>query len=98
MAHGEGRFVLRKGLYEHLKKTTKSLNIVMKNGEIIDQFPTNPNGSEKNIAAVCNVDGNIMAIMPHPERSKNGDKIFKSMKSYISKKGFNFKKHIDFGR
>ena len=37
-----------------------------------------------------------MAIMPHPERSKNGDKIFKSMKSYISKKVLLSKKHIDF--
>ena len=37
-----------------------------------------------------------MAIMPHPERTKNGDKIFKSMKSYISKKVSISKKHINF--
>ena len=98
LAHGEGRFVLRKGLYEHLKKNNQiPFKYCNENGEIIDQFPTNPNGSEKNIAAVCNIDGNIMAIMPHPERSKNGDKIFKSMKSYISKKVLLSKKHIDFG-
>jgi|TARA_B000000557_G_scaffold75129_1_gene59803 phosphoribosylformylglycinamidine synthase len=98
LAHGEGRFVLRKGLYEHLKKNNQiPFKYCNENGEIIDQFPTNPNGSEKNIAAVCNADGNIMAIMPHPERSKNGDKIFKSMKSYISKKVLLSKKHIDFG-
>ena len=42
------------------------------------------------------LDGNIMAIMPHPERTKNGDKIFKSMKSYISKKVSISKKHIKF--
>ena len=98
LAHGEGRFVLRKGLYEHLKKNNQiPFKYCNENGEIIDQFPTNPNGSEKNIAAVCNADGNIMAIMPHPERTKNGDKIFKSMKSYISKKVLISKKHIDFG-
>ena len=98
LAHGEGRFVLQRGLYEQLKKNNQiPFKYCNENGEIIDQFPTNPNGSEKNIAAVCNADGNIMAIMPHPERSKNGDKIFKSMKSYISKKVLLSKKHIDFG-
>ena len=34
LAHGEGRFVLQRGLYEQLKKTTKyPLNIVMKMGK-----------------------------------------------------------------
>ena len=97
LAHGEGRFVLQKGLYKHLKKNNQiPFKYCNEDGEIIDQFPTNPNGSEKNIAAVCNIDGNIMAIMPHPERTKNGDKIFKSMKSYISKKVSISKKHIKF--
>jgi len=97
LAHGEGRFVLQKGLYKHLKRNNQiPFKYCDEDGEIIDQFPTNPNGSEKNIAAVCNVDGNIMAIMPHPERTKNGDKIFKSMKSYISKKVSISKSHIKF--
>ena len=97
LAHGEGRFVLQRGLYNHLKKNNQiPFKYCNEDGEIIDQFPTNPNGSEKNIAAVCNIDGNIMAIMPHPERTKNGDKIFKSMKSYISKKVSISKSHIKF--
>ena len=97
LAHGEGRFVLQRGLYEQLKKNNQiPFKYCNKDGEIIDQFPTNPNGSEKNIAAVCNIAGNIMAIMPHPERTKNGDKIFKSMKSYISKRVSITKKHIKF--
>ena len=97
LAHGEGRFVLQGGLYNHLKKNNQiPFKYCNEDGEIIDQFPTNPNGSEKNIAAVCNIDGNIMAIMPHPERTKNGDKIFKSMKSYISKKVSISKSHIKF--
>ena len=97
LAHGEGRFVLQGGLYNHLKKNNQiPFKYCNEDGEIIDQFPTNPNGSEKNIAAVCNINGNIMAIMPHPERTKNGDKIFKSMKSYISKKVSISKSHIKF--
>ena len=40
-----------------------------KDGKIEDKFPTNPNGAMYNIAAVCNKKGNVMAIMPHPERA-----------------------------
>jgi phosphoribosylformylglycinamidine synthase len=36
-----------------------------------------------NLAAVCNPKGNVMAMMPHPERTENGDTIFSSMKDYI---------------
>ena len=36
-----------------------------------------------NLAAVCNPAGNVMAMMPHPERTKNGDPIFSSMKDFI---------------
>jgi len=32
---------------------------------------------------VCNPTGNVMAMMPHPERTKNGDSIFSSMKDFI---------------
>ncbi|HDZ11118.1 MAG TPA: hypothetical protein ENH53_02815 [Bacteroidetes bacterium] len=52
-------------------------------GNIINEFPTNPNGSMYNLAAVCNSTGNVMAMMPHPERTENGDVIFSSMKDYI---------------
>ena len=40
-----------------------------KDGRIEESFPTNPNGAMHNIAAVCNKKGNVMAIMPHPERA-----------------------------
>ena len=36
-----------------------------------------------NIAAISNSSGNVMAMMPHPERTTNGDAIFSSMKEYI---------------
>ena len=41
---------------------------------------------KNNIAAVSNRAGNVMAIMPHPERTANGDQIFESMNDFIDKK------------
>ncbi|HEY8142665.1 MAG TPA: phosphoribosylformylglycinamidine synthase subunit PurQ, partial [Kofleriaceae bacterium] len=29
----------------------------------------NPNGSQNNIAGVCNAEGNVIGLMPHPERA-----------------------------
>ena len=52
-------------------------------GKVVGEFPTNPNGSIYNLAAVCNPAGNVMALMPHPERTTNGDPIFSSMKEFI---------------
>ena len=54
-------------------------------GEISEEFPTNPNGSVYNLAAVSNNYGNVLAMMPHPERTELGDKLFSSMKEYIEK-------------
>mgnify|MGYP001159571972 FL=1 len=86
-AHGEGRFIMPEGLLEELQNNQQvAFKYANKNGEEVDQFPTNPNGSQNNIAAVCNTGGNVMAIMPHPERTTNGDKIFQSMKSFIDEK------------
>ena len=84
LAHGEGRFVMPNGLLDQLIKNEQ---LVYKysndSGDIIDEFPTNPNGSVNNIAAISNSSGNVMAMMPHPERTTNGDAIFSSMKEYI---------------
>jgi len=33
------------------------------------KFPHNPNGSMEDIAAITNFKGNVLAIMPHPERA-----------------------------
>ena len=51
---------------------------------------SNPNGSIKNIAGVCNKDRNVFGMMPHPERaadielnSTNGRKLFESILSKV---------------
>ena len=80
LAHAEGRFVIPKDLLEILINNNQiPFRYCDNNGNIINEFPTNPNGSMYNVAALSNPDGNVMAIMPHPERTPNGDKIFLSM-------------------
>lgn len=84
IAHGEGRFVMTPALLQEVK--IQGLNVFQycdAQGQIIDHFPVNPNGSVDNIAAIANKAGNVMAIMPHPERTLNGDPIFQSMRDYI---------------
>ena len=86
-AHGEGRFVMPAELLKELQKNNQiAFKYANENGDEIDEFPTNPNGSQNNIAAICNASGNVMAIMPHPERTTNGDQIFSSMKRFIDEK------------
>ena len=85
LAHGEGRFVLPKPLLKEMIDSQQTVYRYCDNdGNVIDEFPTNPNGSDYSLAGVCNPQGNIMAIMPHPERTPNGDAIFSSMLEYVN--------------
>ena len=73
-AHAQGRFTLPKSL----------LNAMIEAQLPLFQYQQcNPNGSDFDLAAVTNFAGNVMAMMPHPERITNGDKIFFSMRNYI---------------
>ena len=84
-AHAEGRFIIPEKLFDDLlQKNAGMLQYCDANGKANSEFPINPNGSQHNLAAICNVKGNVMAIMPHPERTTNGDAIFKSMRDYIA--------------
>ena len=83
-AHAEGRFVIPEKLLNELIVNHQTVfRYGDYDGNFISEFPTNPNGSIYNLAAVCNPQGNVMAIMPHPERTLNGDCIFTSMREYI---------------
>lgn len=86
IAHAEGRFLVDKSL-ETLacEKNLITYHYCDKDGFSSKDFPINPNGSFGNAAALSNVSGNVMAMMPHPERSLVGeaDGIFKNMKEYI---------------
>ena len=84
LAHGEGRFIIPNELLEKMITNDQTVfRYCDKGGKITNEFPTNPNGSMHNLAAVCNPAGNVIAIMPHPERTENGDTIFSSMKEFI---------------
>jgi len=84
LAHGEGRFVVPDELLEKMISNDQTVfQYCDDSGNVVDEFPTNPNGSMYNLAAVCNARGNVMAMMPHPERTENGDAIFSSMKEFI---------------
>ena len=58
-------------------------------GEIVPE--ANPNGSIENIAGICNREGNVFGLMPHPNRacdvrlgSADGRRIFESMMQTIA--------------
>jgi len=64
---------------------------------------SNPNGSTKNITGVLSEAGNVLAMMPHPERaseavhgSVDGIKIFKSIMTYIEQHGHRQMTHQEF--
>ena len=85
-AHGEGRFLIPEYLLDKMIENKQTLfQYCDNNGNTENEFPTNPTGSIYNLAAVCNPAGNVMAMMPHPERTKDGDVIFSSMKEYLEK-------------
>jgi phosphoribosylformylglycinamidine synthase len=89
IAHGEGRFTTRDpDLPGELKKNNQiAFSYCDAQGTISEDVSVTPNGSMLAIAGVCNPEGNVIALMPHPERSQgNGDAYFASMKMWIEKK------------
>jgi len=68
IAHNEGRYYLDQEKLSRLEKNEQIvLRYVNENNETTDE--ANPNGSQDNIAGICNPEGNIMGLMPHPERA-----------------------------
>lgn len=97
VAHGEGRFLMTDGLLAELaRKNLTAFRYCDESGKIREDFPVNPNGALYNLAAVTNASGNIMAIMPHPERSTEGDRIFSSMRKYIEERRYAPASPLDF--
>ncbi len=60
IAHGDGRYVADSKILKELKK---------KNQIVLRYASDNPNGSTDLIAGICNEEGNVMGMMPHPERA-----------------------------
>ncbi|MCT8136629.1 phosphoribosylformylglycinamidine synthase subunit PurQ [Anaerobacillus sp. CMMVII] len=76
VAHGEGNYYCD-------EETLKEL---VANQQIVFKYKNNPNGSISDIAGITNAEGNVLGMMPHPERavdellgSKDGLMLFKSI-------------------
>lgn len=71
ISHGEGRFTCRdENLWHELEKNDQIVwRYCDDHGNLADDFPINPNGSWRSVAGICNVEGNVLAMMPHPERA-----------------------------
>ncbi|MDP2586422.1 MAG: phosphoribosylformylglycinamidine synthase subunit PurQ, partial [Candidatus Komeilibacteria bacterium] len=86
IAHGEGRWVVPQDLLKQLETNGQTVfRYCNENGEEKEEYPINPNGAMFNLAGICNPAGNVLALMPHPERTKDGLVIFESMKKYLEK-------------
>ena len=97
IAHAEGRFIVPSILLNELKKNEQTVfRYCDSNGQTSNEFPINPNGSDYNLAAISNTSGNILAMMPHPERTPFGDKLFSSMKKYIEEEIDFSKKNLSY--
>jgi phosphoribosylformylglycinamidine synthase subunit PurQ / glutaminase len=76
IAHGEGNYYCDEATLNRLKD----------NNQIVFTYQQNPNGSLEDIAGIINEKGNVLGMMPHPERavdallgSADGLKLFQSI-------------------
>lgn len=60
LKNGEGRYTAN----------TRTLDELEAEGRVVVRYAGgNPNGSARNIAGVCNEEGNVVGLMPHPEHA-----------------------------
>jgi phosphoribosylformylglycinamidine synthase I len=75
IAHGEGRFVFRREREEeYLARLYDNDQLVFRYARADGGFAEmeqwiNPNGAWHDIAGICNPEGNVLGLMPHPERA-----------------------------
>ena len=68
VAHGDGRFVASEEVLDQLEGEGR---VVFRYADAAGNITAeaNPNGSERNIAGIINENGNVLGLMPHPERA-----------------------------
>ena len=83
VAHGEGCYTVEPRTLDQLEAEDR----------VLFRYIDNPNGSERNIAGICNEGRNVLGMMPHPERvteplmgSSEGLLVFRSMMSALVSK------------
>jgi len=91
VAHNEGNYYIDDQGYEKLKQNNQIVfRYSDREGNVNEK--TNINGSRDNIAGIINKQGNVLGMMPHPERSSepelcsaDGAFIFRSMFQWIER-------------
>jgi phosphoribosylformylglycinamidine synthase I len=80
ISHGEGRYYADEDELDRLEQEQR----------IAFVYENNPNGSVRHIAGILNRQGNVLGMMPHPERavakwmgSEYGLRLFASMRAYV---------------
>ena len=68
IAHGEGRYYASPETLDELKSKDQIIAYYSTSDAEVNDY-ANPNGSEMNIAGVCNEGRNVFGMMPHPERA-----------------------------
>ena len=51
----------------------ETLNRIEGEGQVVFRYQDNPNGSARNIAGIMNAKGNVLGLMPHPDRAFDAD-------------------------
>ena len=90
VAHGDGRFVASEETLDELEDGERVVfRYCDSTGKITKE--ANPNGSERNIAGIINEGGNVLGLMPHPERacspllgSSDGVRLLESIVSKVA--------------
>lgn len=90
IAHGEGRYVADEPVLDRLEGEGRVyFRYVDERGN--DTHQANPNGSARNIAGIVNERGNVLGMMPHPERAvdpmlggNDGVGLFRSLEEHLA--------------
>ena len=90
VAHGDGRFVAPANVLDELEAEGRVIfRYADAEGSI--SADANPNGSERNIAGIISDGGNVLGMMPHPERacssllgSADGVRLFEAILSRVA--------------
>lgn len=91
IAHAEGNYVCNDETFHKLEENDQIVfRYCDEKGDLGNG--ANPNGSRSNIAGICNLDRNVLGMMPHPERacegllgSDDGRDIFRSLANSIER-------------
>ena len=89
ISHGEGRYVADPATLDELEAAGRVvLRYADADGRVTDD--ANPNGSDRGIAGIVNERGNVLGLMPHPERASeaevggtDGLRLFRSLERWL---------------